>query len=575
MRPLTLVLTTLLILQSAFLFAFSGLKQALPAPRAAVLMWDRESGDNKRGSIKYVVYTKEASGWKQVDEVSGTEWVITDLQPGRDYEFMVRAKKSGSEDNNTKSMKVRPTSAFPEEEWRAVWVNRFDWPGGNLQTIRSRVSSMMETLAAANMNAVILQVRGQGDTLYPSDFEPWSPMVAAAARSGDPVAIALEEAGKNKIQVHAWINLSVIWQSGSNSLPSDPNHPLFKFADARSADKRLGLIHDASGKPKQWGADDYVWLTHGNPEVNTYLRRQVLHFLQKYDVDGIHIDDRTGNPNGVSRDPVSVHRYEGRGNPMGIKDFEKWQQDQLSRFLSDLYVLIKAKDHSLLVSAGPFGIAERKRISGYGSFSDCHQFGVEPEKWLEMGVVDVLMPQMYWDMPDPEPNYGTLVMDWMKHNRSGRPIWPGSALGKYGGEQPLDPMQIKYVAMTRALGLNGNTFYKYQSAQPAQWRAIAPRLYPNKARVPVPDHMNPSSPQITGQIMGVVKDRSGSPEMDAWIAIGGTKYIYLSSADGYFGIPNLKPGKYTVHFSRRSDERVTKDVIVKGGETTNLEGVMP
>ncbi len=465
------------------------------------------------------------------------------------------------------SLLAAPTKA-PAEEWRSAWVTRFEWTNGDRATVSSRITRIMADLAAAHLNAVIFQVRGQGDTLYPSAEEPWSPLISESARGFDPVQHAVQEARKNGLQFHAWMNLSVIWQSGDGKLPKDRRHPLYKFADAKNPNARAGLIHDSKGKPRQFGADDYVWLTHGNPEVNAYLRRQVINFAGKYRIDGIHLDDRTGDPNGVSRDPVSVARFKGRGNPAGIKDLGDWQRDQLTRFLSDLYVQLKAGNPRLLVTISPFGIADRSRIPGYSRFSDAEKFGVEPEKWLRLGVTDALIPQIYWDEPNPAPNYSTVLKDWLSHNKSGRPIWPGSALGKYGSEQPLVPVQVRYLATARSLGAGGNSFFSYGGASSAEWRAAGKSLYPTKARVPVPAHLRPGQ---SGQVMGWVKDAKGKALVDCWVRIDGRNAVYLTSADGFFGIPNLKPGVYTLTFTGAGGKTSKKQVTVKADATARVD----
>lgn len=548
---------------------FDGAKEAVPAPSAAVLRWDRAAPAPKGGTITYRIYQFDGD-WnfsRPVAEVKGNEWVLTRLQPGRDYQFIVRARDATGEDANRRVVRARPSSTQPTEEWRGVWFTRFEWASGSREEISGRVSRAMSSLAAGNFNAVIFQVRGQGDTLYPSAEEPWSELLSGSARGFDPVAFALGEARKNRLQFHAWMNLSVIWQSKNGSLPSDRRHPFYRFANAKNPNARAGLLHDASGKSRQWGADNYVWLTHGNPEVNAYLRRQVASFLLRYKVDGLHLDDRTGNPNGASRDPVSVRRHKGRGNPMKIANFEDWQHDQLSRFLSDVYVQAKAINPNLLVSAAPFGIADRTRIPSYGRFQDARKFGVEPEKWLRLGLIDVLMPQIYWDLPDPDPNYGTVLRDWLSHNRSGRPIWPGSALGKYGEVQPLDPMQERYVALARSLRTGGNTFFSYGAADASKWRDAAQKIYPAKARVPVPTHMRAGN----GQIMGTVTDSAGKAAVDCWVSVKGSSYIYLSSGDGFFGIPNLRPGTYAVSFSSGSGAPVTHNAEVTAGHTAIVD----
>jgi uncharacterized lipoprotein YddW (UPF0748 family) len=570
-----LYLALFLPVLSAFATAaptFAGLRSAEAAPGAAVLRWDRAKSASKE--VTYRVYRKGPSGWSfdnPIASVKGNEWVVLNLVPGQPSEFLVRASDATGTDANTKSLTVTPSARQPAEEWRGVWFTRFEWAGGSRAAVQKRMSTALDALSDGHFNAIVLQVRGQGDTLYSSKDEPWSPLVSNETRESDPLGFTIAEAKKHNLQVHAWMNLSVIWQDAAGKLPANKRHPFYRFADAKNANARAGLIHDANGKPEQFGADAYVWLTHGNPEVNAYLRKQVVDFLDRYAVDGLHWDDRTGNPNGVSRDPVSVRRFSARGNPMQIKDFGEWQREQLTRFLSDVYVTIKAKHPRLLVSASPFGIADRNRIAGYQRFSDAEKFGVQPERWLALGVIDVLMPQVYWDLPDPEPNFGTVVRDWAAHNKSGRPIWPGSALGKYGDVQPLSTRQAQYVALTRALGLGGNNYFSFGAAKADEWRAVSKQMYPTRATVPVPAHLR----KPAGQAMGYVRDGSGKPIVDCWVGITGRQYIYLSSADGFYGIPNLPPGDYTLTFGKAAGQRATKSFQVESGKTARIDMTLP
>ncbi|MBI1292579.1 family 10 glycosylhydrolase [bacterium] len=460
-------------------------------------------------------------------------------------------------------------NAPPSEEMRAVFVNRFEWPGGTSKDVEKRLSTIFSTLEAGNFNTVILQVRGQGDTFYPSKDEPWSASASSSLRGSDPVRFALKQAQASGLQLHAWINLSTIWQSTGATLPKDSKHPLYRFANAAKPDNCLGLIHDANGKPKQFGADGYVWLTSGNPEVNAYLRRQVENFLDAYPVQGLVWDDRTGLPNGVSRDPVSVRRHAGRGNPAKISSLRDWQLDQLSRFLSDIYVSAKSRNPRLMVTAAPFGIADKSRIPGYNRFSDGASFGVEPEKWLRYGIVDALMPQVYWDEPDPAPNFSVVARDWHVNNKSGRPIWPASALAAYGkaGKQTIDPWQARYVGIARDLKSGGNAFYNWSGATPAEWKSAATLMYTSKAKVPVPAHMK----QPVGQIMGFIRNPAGEPVIDCWVKTDKSSYIHLTSGDGFFGIPNLAPGKYTLSWAWAEGQFERRDVVVPEGATVKLE----
>lgn len=457
--------------------------------------------------------------------------------------------------------------AVPAEEWRGVWLTRFEWTNGSRQEVERRLSGALGALAAGNFNGVVFQVRGQGDTLYPSSLEPWSPMLAADVRAGDPTAHALRECRRLGLQFHAWLNLSVIWQSRDGRHPADQNHPFWRWTNPRDRSRALGAVWDSPAGPRIFGDDHYVWLNAGNPQLEAYLRSVTMDFLRRYPADGLHFDDRTALPHGASFDPESRRRFAGPGNPDGIRDMAAWQRDQLGRMISNIYVQATAHNPRLLVSASPFGIADKYRIEGYSRFKDAKRdFGTDAEGLHQKGVLDVLMPQIYWAEGRP-PEFSVVLRDWLRHNRSGRPIWPGSALGDYGGRQPLQPVQARYVALTRQLRAGGNTFFSWSAAPNAEWAACSRSFYSRPARVPVPPH---KARPATGQIMGVVQDSAGRPVVDAWIRIPGRTDTYLSSGDGFFAIPNVPPGRIQMAVRAGSRDVPAPPVDVRAGQTATI-----
>lgn len=58
-----------------------------------------------------------------------------------------------------------------------MWVTRFEWPHPGAAQARFAIDTIMDATKAARFNAVFFQVRGQADTLYPSPYEVWSPLI--------------------------------------------------------------------------------------------------------------------------------------------------------------------------------------------------------------------------------------------------------------------------------------------------------------------------------------------------------------------------------------------------------------
>src|SRR5690606_33461978 len=140
---------------------------------------------------------------------------------GRQYAFRVIATDSTGSAGASRVLTVTPERNLPAAEWRGVWITRFEWATGSATAITNRLRRMMQNLGKGNFNAVVFQVRGQGDTLYPSKIDPWSASIPTALRSNDPIGIAIQEAKRNGLQFHAWLNLMVIWQSKEKRHPTD------------------------------------------------------------------------------------------------------------------------------------------------------------------------------------------------------------------------------------------------------------------------------------------------------------------------------------------------------------------
>ena len=114
-------------------------------------------------------------------------------------------------------------------EMRAGWmasVANINWPakkGLTQEELKKGFITYLDSLAAVNANAVIMQVRPTGDSFYPSSIEPWSIYLTGVQGQApdplwDPIAFMIEEAHKRGMEFHAWMNPYRIAQSADTSL---------------------------------------------------------------------------------------------------------------------------------------------------------------------------------------------------------------------------------------------------------------------------------------------------------------------------------------------------------------------
>ena len=122
--------------------------------------------------------------------------------------FMVTATLAGA------WQPVNENAPEPAREFRAAWVAtvfNLDWPskaGLPASQQKAELLSIIEQASKLRLNAIILQVRPNGDALYKSKLEPWSVWLSGAGTDPgyDPLAFAIAEAHRRGIEIHAWFN---------------------------------------------------------------------------------------------------------------------------------------------------------------------------------------------------------------------------------------------------------------------------------------------------------------------------------------------------------------------------------
>ena len=109
---------------------------------------------------------------------------------------------------------VNENAPEPAREFRAVWVStvyNLDWPsraGLSAAQQKQELLAILNKAVQLRLNAIILQIRPNGDALYSSNIEPWSAWLSGPGVNPgyDPLAFAIAEAHKRGLELHAWFN---------------------------------------------------------------------------------------------------------------------------------------------------------------------------------------------------------------------------------------------------------------------------------------------------------------------------------------------------------------------------------
>jgi len=317
----------------------------------------------------------------------------------------------------------------PMREWRAAWVAtvaNIDWPskpGLSTAEQQSEIIAILDAFVAANLNAVVMQVRPQCDAMYASKFEPWSYYLTGEQGKApdpyyDPLEFWVAESHKRGLELHCWFN------------PYRANHPSNKSISEQS------IVKANPEMVVQLGNDGYWWMDPAREDVKQRSLDVVMDVVRRYDVDGIHFDDYfypypSYNGDKDFPDDVSWKAYQDSGGTMTRSD---WRRAAVDDFIERLYVLIKAEKPWVKFGMSPFGIWRPGNPPGIAGFDQHEQLFADAKKWLNEGWVDYYTPQLYWPVWRTEQSFPMLLGWWRDQNWHKRNLWPGVSISDIGGK---------------------------------------------------------------------------------------------------------------------------------------------
>ena len=296
--------------------------------------------------------------------------------------------------------------AQPKREFRSAWLTTvwaIDWPtshskadAAGQQKQQDELRAIVDSLAEANMNAVLFQVRGFSDAMYKSKYEPWSQYLTGT-RGGeptyDPLQLLIDYAHSKGIEVHAWVNP---YRYGTSSVYG-------------KTEKDYHYTHP------EWlvKCGDITILNPSMPEVRKQICCVIADMVENYDLDGVLFDDyfyQSGYQLSYDDD-----LYNNSGTTLSRAD---WRREQVNLMVRNVRDTIKATKPWVTFGIGPAGVAGAS-ASKYGvepcpsPSGDWQYNGIysDPLAWYYEQTVDYMAPQIYWKI-DSYTNYDLLSKWW-------------------------------------------------------------------------------------------------------------------------------------------------------------------
>ncbi|NJP08444.1 MAG: family 10 glycosylhydrolase [Leptolyngbyaceae cyanobacterium RU_5_1] len=338
-----------------------------------------------------------------------------------------------------------------QREFRAVWLTsvwNIDFPsqqGLSAQQQQAELIAILNQLQATHFNALILQVRPEGDALYQSAIDPWSHWLTGTQGKPpayDPLQFAIAQSHQRNIELHAWFN-PYRARTSKNTVNVRP--------------------HIAVTNPEvvyPWG--NQLWMDPGAKVVQDRTYKAIMDVVRRYDIDGIHLDDYF-YPYPIAGqtfpDSKTYQDYRNRGGTLSLAD---WRRDNVNQLIQRLGAGIRALKPQVKFGISPFGIYRPGQPPSVQGLDAYDQLYADSLKWLQQGWVDYLSPQLYWRIDAPQQRYPVLLQWWADNNPKQRHLYPGNNLSRLDGKAWELAEIEQQIALTRQLNSElaiGNIFF--------------------------------------------------------------------------------------------------------------------
>lgn len=335
-----------------------------------------------------------------------------------------------------------------KREFRGAWlptIYRKDYAPLSRNEAKALLRKRIALLHNIGCNAVLFQVRAEGDAWYQSSYEPWSRFLVG--REGisqdpgwDPLAFVIEECHLKGMEVHAWIN---------------------PYRGSSDVNIKLAPEHLARKHP-EWFVryNNQLILDPGRPQGRKHICLVIKDLVQRYDVDALHLDDyfypypvsgeEFGDDETFKRYGISV------GYTADAKD--KWRRNNINLLIHDIKRTLLQTKPWVRLGISPFGIYRNRSndrggsaTAGLQAYDDLH---ADVLHWVREGWVDYIAPQVYWNIGTKVADYEVLTQWWSQQVADKTQLYIGQDIRRTMTAEQLD----KKLILSRTLA-RGNIWW--------------------------------------------------------------------------------------------------------------------
>ncbi|MDD6488376.1 MAG: family 10 glycosylhydrolase [Clostridia bacterium] len=357
---------------------------------------------------------------------------------------------------NEKSETVSKTVSEKDEEMRGIWIPYMSLDLSDTdrseEQFRKKIDGIIQNCIKYKANTLIVQARPFGDSIYPSEYFPWSHIISGIQGKSvdyDPLNYIITQAHKNNLAVHVWVNPLRISTAKTPS-PLSEDNPYMIWKNDKNTEN-----------------DDYTFECDGgiyyNPayaEVRKLIIDGVCEIVRNYDIDGVQFDDYFYPSEDTDYDKYSYEQYvnslDKNSTPLSQQE---WRTANINTLISGVYAAVHNIKNNVVFGTSPQGNIEN-------DLKIC----ADVYSWCSIsGYVDYICPQIYVSNEHPVLPFNDTAKRWknlVKNNKVR--LYLGLGVYKAGtdadnGTWLLNDDNIKQqIEYSRNLKTDGFMLYSYE-----------------------------------------------------------------------------------------------------------------
>lgn len=293
------------------------------------------------------------------------------------------------------------------EKMRGIWMSQYDmmslYRTGDGQKPEDRFEVMIDKICAAvvkaGLNTIVVQLRPNGDSFYPSDLYAPSYYVVGAYGNEfeyDMLKVFIRIAHSYGLSFHAWVNPMRL-MSGDSIEDTDDKYVIKQWYN--DPEKREYNLYEHT--------DELYYLVPGVQENKQLVWDGVTEICKRYNVDAVNIDDYFY--------PTTADAFDAEHFSEVCEDFggnnglarRRYRLDAVNTLVHGMYEAVKAVDPSIWFGISPAGSISNNLTTLYADVNT----------WCKYeGYCDYIIPQVYWGFENvPESQkFDVCSTDWQK-----------------------------------------------------------------------------------------------------------------------------------------------------------------